>query len=247
MHDFAHDTIVPDRTSTLDKKSQVAGMFDDIARRYDFMNRFLSAGIDISWRRKALRKLAPASPRRLLDVATGTAEVAILAARMLRPEHILGIDISEGMLEVGREKVATAGLSPVIELRRGDSEAIEAPDESFDAATVAFGVRNFADLTRGLAEIRRVLRPGGRLVVLEFSRPSLPGMRSLYGWYMQRVAPGMGGLFTRNPAAYRYLNDSVQHFPEGRAFLDVLDGVGYRETTCERLSLGICTIYTATR
>jgi len=247
MTEFAHDTIVPDRTSALDKKSQVAGMFDDIARRYDFMNRFLSAGIDVAWRRKALRKLAPASPRQLLDVATGTAEVAILAAHMLRPERILGIDISEGMLEVGREKVSRAGLSPVIELRRGDSEGIEAPDATFDAATVAFGVRNFADLTRGLAEIRRVLRPGGRLVVLEFSKPRLPGVRSLYGWYMNRVAPGMGGLFTRNPAAYRYLNDSVRHFPEGPAFLEVLDRVGFRETSCERLSLGICSVYSATR
>jgi demethylmenaquinone methyltransferase/2-methoxy-6-polyprenyl-1,4-benzoquinol methylase len=183
----------------------------------------------------------------MLDVATGTAEVAMLAATMLEPQHILGIDISEGMLEIGKSKVDKAGLSEVIQLQKGDSEDIDAPDDSFDAVTVAFGVRNFADLTRGLSEIRRVLRPGGRLVVLEFSKPRLPGVRSLYGWYMERVAPGMGGLFTRNPAAYRYLNDSVRNFPEGSAFLDVLQTVGFRETSCKRLSLGICSVYSASK
>jgi demethylmenaquinone methyltransferase/2-methoxy-6-polyprenyl-1,4-benzoquinol methylase len=247
MAGFAHDSIVPDRRSERSKKEQVAGMFDDIAHRYDFMNRFLSAGIDAGWRRKALRTLTPSSPRRILDVATGTAEVAILAAAMLKPEHILGIDISEGMLEIGRSKVDKAGLSEVIQLQKGDSEDIDAPDDSFDAVTVAFGVRNFADLTRGLSEIRRVLRPGGRLVVLEFSKPRLPGVRSLYRWYMERVAPGMGGLFTRNPAAYRYLNDSVRNFPEGHAFLEVLRTVGFCETSCERLSLGICSVYSASK
>jgi demethylmenaquinone methyltransferase/2-methoxy-6-polyprenyl-1,4-benzoquinol methylase len=247
MAGFAHDSIVPDRASGRSKKEQVAGMFDDIAHRYDFMNRFLSAGIDVGWRRKALRTLVPSSPRRMLDVATGTAEVAILAARMLKPEHILGIDISEGMLEIGRSKVEKAGLPGIIRLQKGDSEDIEAPDDAFDAVTVAFGVRNFADLARGLSEIHRVLRPGGRLVVLEFSKPRLPGVRTLYGWYMGRVAPGMGGLFTRNPAAYRYLNDSVRNFPEGKAFLDVLHTVGFRETSCQRLSLGICSVYSASK
>lgn len=247
MAGFAHDSIVPDRASGRCKKDQVAGMFDDIAHRYDFMNRFLSAGIDAGWRRKALRTLAPYSPRTMLDVATGTAEVAILAASMLKPEQILGIDISEGMLEIGRSKVERAGLSGVIRLEKGDSEDIDAPDDSFDAVTVAFGVRNFADLTRGLSEIRRVLRPGGRLVVLEFSKPRLPGIRSLYGWYMARFAPGMGGIFTKNPAAYRYLNDSVRNFPEGAAFLEVLQTVGFRDTTCEPLSLGICSVYSASK
>jgi len=247
MAGFAHDSIVPDRTSERSKKEQVAGMFNDIAHRYDFMNRFLSAGIDAGWRRKALRTLAPYSPRTMLDVATGTAEVAMLAATMLKPQHILGIDISEGMLDIGRSKVGKAGLSEVIQLQKGDSEDIDVADDTFDAVTVAFGVRNFADLTRGLSEIRRVLRPGGRLVVLEFSKPRLPGVRSLYGWYMGRIAPGMGGLFTRNPAAYRYLNDSVRNFPEGSAFLDVLQTVGFLETSCERLSLGICSVYSASK
>jgi demethylmenaquinone methyltransferase/2-methoxy-6-polyprenyl-1,4-benzoquinol methylase len=247
MAGFAHDSIVPDRASGRSKKEQVAGMFDDIAHRYDFMNRFLSAGIDAGWRRKALGRLTSSSPRRMLDVATGTAEVAMLAARMLKPEEILGIDISEGMLRIGRDKVEKAGLSDLIRLQIGDSEDIDAPDDSFDAVTVAFGVRNFANLTRGLSEILRVLRPGGKLVVLEFSKPRLPGVRSLYRWYMGRIAPGMGGLFTKNPAAYRYLNDSVRNFPEGRAFLNVLDTVGYRETSCERLSLGICSVYSASK
>ncbi|MBM3441265.1 MAG: bifunctional demethylmenaquinone methyltransferase/2-methoxy-6-polyprenyl-1,4-benzoquinol methylase UbiE [Bacteroidetes bacterium] len=245
MTGFAHDHIVPDPNAGRDKKAQVAGMFDDIARRYDFMNRFLSAGIDIGWRKKALRKLSASAPRELLDVATGTAELAILAARMLKPQQILGIDISEGMLEVGRKKIAAAGLSPIIQLRTGDSERIEAEDTSFDAVTVSFGVRNFADLTRGLTEIHRVLRPDGTILILEFSKPTTWGLRHLYRWYMNVLAPFFGGLFTRNPAAYRYLHASVQHFPEGNAFLEVLQSAGFRQMTCEKLSFGICSIYSA--
>lgn len=247
MGAFQHDSVVPYRKAETGKKQQVAEMFDDIAHRYDFMNRFLSAGIDKGWRRKALKELLPLKPRTLLDVATGTADVALMAADTLKPERIVGIDISEGMLEHGRRKVGEAGLSSMIELRTGDSEAIGFPDGSFDAATVSFGVRNFADLVKGLSEIRRVLKPGGRLVVLEFSKPTAFGLRHLYNFYTGTLAPRLGGLFSRNRDAYRYLHDSVQAFPEGKAFLKVLADCGYRDLTCKRLSFGICSIYTGTR
>jgi demethylmenaquinone methyltransferase/2-methoxy-6-polyprenyl-1,4-benzoquinol methylase len=183
----------------------------------------------------------------MLDVATGTADVALMAADILKPDRIVGIDISEGMLELGRKKVREAGLEPTIELRNGDSESIGFEDASFDAATVAFGVRNFADLMKGLTEIRRVLRPGGRLVVLEFSKPNAFGLRRLYNFYTGTLAPGLGGLFSKNREAYRYLHDSVQAFPEGGDFLKVLSDCGYRDLTCKRLSFGICSIYAGSK
>jgi demethylmenaquinone methyltransferase/2-methoxy-6-polyprenyl-1,4-benzoquinol methylase len=247
MARFQHDSVVPYRKADAGKKELVAEMFDDIAHRYDFMNRFLSAGIDKGWRRKALRELAVDRPQTLLDVATGTAEVALMAAEILSPESIVGVDISEGMLELGRKKVREAGLESTIELRTGDSESLGFPDDSFDAATVSFGVRNFADLEEGLREIRRVLKPGGRLVVLEFSKPTAFGMRHLYGFYTGTLAPALGGLFSKNREAYRYLHDSVQVFPEGKAFMKVLSDCGYRELTCKRLSFGICSIYMGTK
>ncbi len=218
-------------------------MFDDIAPKYDFLNRFLSAGIDISWRRKALSQLKAIQPQQLLDVATGTGDVAIMAARMLHPAKIVGIDISEGMLELGRKKLLNLNLSQQIELQQGDSEAINFPDASFDAVTVAFGVRNFENLEQGLAEMLRVLRPGGKAVILEFSKPKIKGIQQLYNLYMGLVAPKMGGLFSKNKNAYQYLTDSVQHFPEGKHFTDVMNKIGYKETTCKKLSFGICSVY----
>lgn len=218
-------------------------MFDDIAPRYDFLNRFLSAGIDVSWRKKALNQLKPIKPASLLDVATGTGDVAIMAARILNPGKIIGIDISEGMLELGRKKLLKEGLTHQISLQQGDSEAIKFPDASFDAVTVAFGVRNFENLEKGLSEIYRVLKPGGKLVVLEFSKPKIKGIQQLYNLYMGLVAPGVGKIFSKNREAYQYLNDSVQQFPEGKAFTDIMDKTGFKETTCKRLSLGICSIY----
>jgi demethylmenaquinone methyltransferase/2-methoxy-6-polyprenyl-1,4-benzoquinol methylase len=244
MTGFAHDKVVPYEGSQKDKKEQVAEMFNDIAPRYDFMNRFLSAGIDIAWRRKALKTLLAIKPEEMLDVATGTADVSIMASRILTPKKIIGIDISEGMLSVGRQKIIRQGLSDIISLQTGDSEHIDFPDNRFDAVTVAFGVRNFADLAKGIGEIHRVLRPGGKLVVLEFSRPHMPGISGLYNLYMNHIAPRMGGIFSKNRAAYQYLNDSVQRFPEGKAFLEVLENAGFKQTVCKRLSLGICSIYT---
>jgi demethylmenaquinone methyltransferase / 2-methoxy-6-polyprenyl-1,4-benzoquinol methylase len=244
MSEFAHDKVVPYQGSVQGKKVQVAEMFDDIAPRYDFMNRFLSAGIDVSWRKKALSELKSIKPQIMLDVATGTADVAIMAAHMLKPAKIIGIDISTGMLDLGRKKLLKEGLDGLIELQTGDSEAINFPDASFDAVTVAFGVRNFAHLEKGLSEIYRVLKPGGKLVVLEFSKPKIIGIQQFYNLYMGIVAPGMGSIFSKNRDAYQYLHDSVQKFPEGKAFTDILNQTGFKENTCKRLSLGICSIYT---
>jgi demethylmenaquinone methyltransferase/2-methoxy-6-polyprenyl-1,4-benzoquinol methylase len=242
MAKFSHDTVVPYKDSQQTKKDQVAGMFDTIAYRYDFLNRLLSGGIDISWRKKMLARLADAHPQSLLDVATGTGDVAIMAARILNPQKITGIDISEGMLEIGRKKIAKLLLNNQIELIKGDSEAIKSADESFDAVTVAFGVRNFENLEKGLSEIHRVLKNGGKVVVLEFSRPTGP-FRWIYNFYMQYLAPGIGNLFSKNREAYKYLHSSVKAFPEGKTFLHILEQVGFHETSLKRLSLGICTIY----
>ncbi|MEP7164695.1 MAG: bifunctional demethylmenaquinone methyltransferase/2-methoxy-6-polyprenyl-1,4-benzoquinol methylase UbiE [Ferruginibacter sp.] len=243
MTDFAHDSVVPYKDSELSKKQQVAGMFDDIACRYDFLNRFLSGGIDIKWRKKAIGQLTELKPKRILDVATGTGDVAIMASRLLNPEKIIGIDISNGMLEIGRKKTAKLGLQSTIELLNGDSEAINFNDNSFDAVTVAFGVRNFQHLETSLNEIKRVLKPGGKLVVLEFSKPKMPFVRSMYNFYMKVVTPNMGKLFSKNRDAYQYLDESIKKFPEGNKFTDILDNLGYKKTYNKPLSLGICSIY----
>ena len=218
-------------------------MFDDISGKYDFLNRFLSAGIDIKWRRKALKQLIALQPKTLLDVATGTADVAIMASTVLNPDKIVGIDISNGMLDIGRKKIEKFGLGNKIELLNGDSETIKFDDNSFDAVTVAFGVRNFENLEKGLSEIKRVMKPGGKLVVLEFSRPKMFGVKSLYNLYMNVVAPGAGKLFSKNRNAYKYLNHSIKKFPEGKNFTFILDNLGYKNTFCKPLSLGICSIY----
>ena len=244
MGKYAHDTIVPDQESNLSKKEQVAVMFDQIAPKYDFFNRFLSAGIDLSWRKKALSIVKKDNPKVMLDVATGTADVAIMAAKMVSPEKIIGIDISAGMLDVGKKKIQQEGLENVIELQLGDSESIQFADNHFDAVTVSLGVRNFQSLEKGICEILRVLKPGARLVVLEFSRPSLPGVQQAYNMYMSLVAPQMVSIFSKNRKAYQYLNDSVQKFPEGKDFISVMNSSGFRETSYKRLSLGICSIYT---
>ncbi len=243
MTQFAHDTIVPSKGSDLSKKDQVADMFNNIAYRYDFLNRFLSAGVDIWWRKKAIRQLKKLKPKNILDVATGTADVAIMATTLLDPEKITGIDISDGMLEIGRAKIKKKGLEKTIELLNGDSETIKFADNSFDAVTVAFGVRNFEHLEKGLAEIKRVLKPGGKLVVLEFSQPKTAGVTQLYNVYMKFVAPNVGKIFSKNRNAYKYLDESIKKFPEGKNFTLILDNLGYTNTYCKPLSLGICSIY----
>jgi demethylmenaquinone methyltransferase/2-methoxy-6-polyprenyl-1,4-benzoquinol methylase len=243
MTQFAHDKVVPQQDSTLSKKEQVANMFDHIAYRYDFLNRFLSGGIDIIWRKKAIRQLKALDPKKILDVATGTADVAIMTAHILKPAKIIGIDISEGMLSFGRKKIEKLGLESIIELLNGDCETIKSEDNSFDAVTVAFGVRNFQNLEKGLQEILRVLKPGGKLVVLEFSQPKTFAVKQLYQIYMNVVAPGMGKLFSKNRNAYKYLDESIKKFPEGKNFTTILDNLGYNNTYCKPLSFGICSIY----
>jgi demethylmenaquinone methyltransferase/2-methoxy-6-polyprenyl-1,4-benzoquinol methylase len=247
MTNFAHDTIVPYKNSESSKKQQVADMFDDIAVKYDFLNRFLSAGIDIGWRKKAIRQLQDLHPKKILDVATGTADVAIMASGILKPEKIIGIDISDGMLEIGRQKIAKQELNGIIELLNGDSETINFGDATFDAVTVAFGVRNFQHLEKGLSEIKRVLKPGGKLVVLEFSQPKMPVVKSIYNLYMKVICPNVGKLFSKNRNAYKYLDASIKKFPEGKNFTQILDNLGYLNTYSKPLSLGICSIYCGTK
>lgn len=218
-------------------------MFNDIAFRYDFLNRFLSGGLDMRWRKKAIGQLVKNKPKTILDVATGTADVAIMASGILHPDKITGIDISDGMLELGRKKVQKLGLEKTIELLNGDSETINFKNDSFDAVTVAFGVRNFENLEQGLAEILRVLKPGGKLVVLEFSKPQSALVKPLYNFYMKVICPVAGKIFSKNRDAYQYLDESIRHFPEGKQFTNILDNLGYKNTYIKPQSLGICSIY----
>ncbi len=229
------------------KKAQVEQMFDKIAPRYDLLNRLLSLGIDVSWRKRMLGYLKANPPKEMLDVATGTADVAIMAAKILQPTRIVGIDIANQMLELGRQKIVAQGLGQIITLETGDSERIRFEDASFDAVTVAFGVRNYEHLEQGLSEMYRVLRPGGRLVILEFSKPHIFPFKQLYNGYFKYVLPTIGRLTSRDIRAYTYLFESVQAFPEGDQFLTILSKTGYQNPVCERLTLGICSIYTATK
>lgn len=244
MTEFSHDRIKPFAEEG-SKKAQVSEMFDRIAPRYDFMNRFLSAGIDVGWRKKAIRCFQDDAPRQLLDVATGTGDMALMAARILHPEKIVGIDISEKMLEIGRQKVEKEKTGTKIELLSGDGETINFPDHTFDGVMVAFGVRNFEHLQKGLQEILRVLKPGAQLVVLEFSKPRIPGVRNLYNLYMGLIAPRMAQWFNQNKKAYQYLNESARAFPDRQQFVDILNKTGYSATSWKALSLGICCIYSA--
>ncbi|TNE57650.1 MAG: bifunctional demethylmenaquinone methyltransferase/2-methoxy-6-polyprenyl-1,4-benzoquinol methylase UbiE [Bacteroidetes bacterium] len=237
--------VTPYENAGESKKAQVERMFDKIAHRYDLLNRVLSLGIDVWWRRRALGKLRSLKPQEMLDVATGTADVAIMAARMLKPRRVVGIDIANQMLDIGRQKIRKAGLEETVELKTGDSEQLQFPDQAFDAVTVAFGVRNFENLEKGLAEMLRILRPGGRAVILEFSRPRIFPFKQLYNSYFKYVLPVIGRLTSRDMRAYTYLFESVQAFPEGDNFLSILSKTGYQNPQCERLTLGICSIYTA--
>lgn len=232
------------KISNEDKKSSVSSMFDNIAFRYDFLNHFMSFGIDRSWRRKAIRIIGETHQRpRLLDVATGTGELAI-AAMKLDPEHITGIDISLKMLEIGQAKIKKMGLSGRIELIPGDSENISFGNDNFDVAMVAFGVRNFGDPLKGLTEMRRVIREGGLIMVLEFSKPSVFPFRQVYGFYFLRILPLIGRLFSKNRSAYRYLPSSVMQFPDNDLFLDLLRKAGFSGVRQKKLTFGVASIYT---
>ncbi|HEX8314860.1 MAG TPA: bifunctional demethylmenaquinone methyltransferase/2-methoxy-6-polyprenyl-1,4-benzoquinol methylase UbiE [Flavisolibacter sp.] len=244
MSKLPHDDIKP-FSGEGSKKEQVSEMFDTIAPRYDFMNRFLSAGIDISWRRKAVSLFKNDNPKYILDVATGTGDMAIMAAKMLPSVKVAGIDISEGMLEIGRKKIDKEGLQTKIALHGGDGETINFASHSFDGVMVAFGVRNFEHLEKGLREIFRVLKPGAQLVVLEFSKPRIPGVKNFYNLYMGIIAPQMARMFRQNKKAYQYLNESAKAFPDRQNFIEILNKTGYSNTYYKSLSLGICCIYSA--
>ena len=243
MPEYQHDTIVPFKDSTVSKKEQVAEMFNRIAFRYDFLNRFLSGGIDKGWRKKAISELKLLKPKTVLDVATGTADMPIMLMKLLSPDKVIGIDISQGMLERGRQKIEKTGMKSRISLQSGDGENIHFNDNAFFAATVAFGVRNFQNLEKGLSEIYRVLKPGGKLVILEFSKPSNDIFLPFYKIYLRIIAPRIGKMVSGSLDAYKYLNDSVNAFPEGKAFIEILARTGFRDTYFKKLSLGICTIY----
>lgn len=239
-------TVVPYKEESIGKKQQVARMFNNISGRYDFLNHFLSLGIDIRWRKKAIQFLKPFQPKTILDVATGTGDFAF-EAMALKPDKITGVDISEGMLAVGKKKVAAGGLTDTIELVYGDSENLPFPDNSYDAVIVAFGVRNFENLDKGLGEIHRVIKPGGHIVVLEFSKPSATPMKQLYQFYFRYILPVIGRLVSKDKAAYTYLPESVQAFPDGDRFLDHLKRAGFSQTNCMPLTLGISSLYTAAK
>jgi len=236
-------TVVPYKEDRSGKKEQVARMFDSISGNYDFLNHFLSLGIDIRWRRKAIKLLAPGKPELILDVATGTGDFAVEALK-LNPVKVIGIDISEGMLNVGRKKMKDRGYDSRIELISGDSENLPFEENKFDAVIVAFGVRNFENLEKGLAEMHRVLRPGGRMVVLEFSRPRMFPFKQLYNFYFNFILPKIGKLISKDPAAYTYLPESVQAFPDGEIFTGILSRIGFKDTLCKPLTFGISSLYT---
>ncbi|MDH3711989.1 MAG: bifunctional demethylmenaquinone methyltransferase/2-methoxy-6-polyprenyl-1,4-benzoquinol methylase UbiE [Cyclobacteriaceae bacterium] len=234
--------VVPYKDQTSPKKEQVAQMFDNISPRYDFLNHFLSLGIDVSWRKKAIKLLKPQAPKHILDIATGTGDFAIQALK-LDPEMVTGVDISEGMLQVGRKKIDQKGLQQKIELKYGDSENLEFEDNKFDAVIVSFGVRNFENLQKGLSEMYRVLRPGGNAVIVEFSKPQRFPFKQLYGFYFQWILPTLGRIISRDNAAYSYLPESVGKFPYGEAFIKELQEAGFKNNVCKPLTFGISSIY----
>lgn len=240
-------TVVPYKEDDAAKKTQVARMFDSISRRYDLLNHLLSANVDVIWRRKAMSELKALKPKLILDVATGTGDLAIQAIKSLDPDKVIGVDISAGMMEIGRKKIEAKGLAKKIELRRGDSENLPFEENKFDAVIVAFGVRNFENLEKGLAEMLRVLKPGGKVVVLEFSKPDKFPFREFYGLYFRFVVPIVGRLISKDKSAYDYLPESVHAFPRGKMFVDILDRLGYKNTACKPLTFGIASIYTGTK
>ncbi len=225
------------------KKESVRQMFNNIAHKYDFLNHFLSVGIDKGWRRKVARLVAKHKPAHVLDVATGTGDLAIALSKRSNAK-IVGVDIADAMLDIGRDKLQKRKLSKQISLVNGDSESLQFDNHYFDAAMVAFGVRNFEDLGKGLAEMCRVLKPGGLVVVLEFSRPRRFPVKQVYSFYFKHILPRLGRFFSKDKGAYTYLPESVDTFPDGAAFLDVLEDAGFNETTEIRLTFGIATIYT---
>jgi demethylmenaquinone methyltransferase/2-methoxy-6-polyprenyl-1,4-benzoquinol methylase len=238
------DFPLPDSQSA--KQDRMRALFDGIAHRYDFLNHFLSSGFDILWRKRLIELLRPFKPGLMLDVATGTADVAIEAARSLGTK-VIGVDISSRMLDRGRSKVLSLALQQQIDLRHGEAESLEFESNTFDAVTVAFGVRNFANIPKGLSEMYRVLKPKGVVAVLEFSRPATFPFRNIYGFYFRRILPFVGGLVSSHRASYEYLPESVRQFPDGSEFLEIVESVGFSKGEAHPLTFGIATIYVYTK
>ena len=228
-----------------EKTKQVEAMFDNIAPTYDQLNHRLSWNIDRGWRKKAIKALAPYKPQMMLDIATGTGDFAILAAQMLHPKKLIGADISEGMMAVGRQKVEQLGLADVISFEREDCLALSYADESFDAVTAAFGIRNFQNLEQGLSEMCRVLRKGGHLSIAELTTPVAFPMKQLFHVYSHTVLPLYGRLISHDKSAYSYLTATIEAFPQGALMVDILQKVGFSKASFRRLTFGICTLYFA--
>ncbi|HRG51939.1 MAG TPA: bifunctional demethylmenaquinone methyltransferase/2-methoxy-6-polyprenyl-1,4-benzoquinol methylase UbiE [Bacteroidia bacterium] len=237
-------TVTPYKDQTTSKKEQVANMFNAIAHRYDFLNQLLSLGIHKGWRKKSIQLLQSKQPKTILDIATGTADFAIEAMR-LNPEKVTGVDISSGMLELGRKKIEKLGLQTKIELKLADSENLPFEDNTFDAITVGFGVRNFENLEKGIRDMHRVLKPGGKMIILEFSKPRTFGVKQLYTIYFKYITPFIGKIFSKDNSAYRYLPESVKAFPDGEDFLAILRKAGQKETKAISLTFGIASIYSS--
>lgn len=235
-------TVVPYKDSELSKKKQVAKMFDNIAPRYDFLNHLLSLNIDHYWRWRMINRLKDLRPKKILDVATGTGDVAIAAMR-LKPEQIIGVDISAEMLEYGKVKMKKRKIDQIVTMQLGDAENLDFPDNSFDAITVAFGVRNFENLQKGLQELNRVLKPNGKLVVLEFSKPKAFPIKQFYNFYFKYILPFVGRMFSSDSSAYTYLPASVQAFPEGADFVKILSETKFKSPKKTPLTFGISTLY----
>jgi demethylmenaquinone methyltransferase / 2-methoxy-6-polyprenyl-1,4-benzoquinol methylase len=236
-------TVKPYQEMQSGKREQVELMFNNISPKYDLLNKVLSLGIDKIWRKKSLNLLKSNQPKVILDVATGTADLAIEAAGRLKPASIVGIDIAEEMLQIGREKIQAKQLDKIITLQKGDSEKINFPDNTFDAVVVSFGVRNFEHLEVGLGEIYRVLKPGGNIMVLEFSKPQKAPFKQVYQFYFKNILPVIGKLVSKDTAAYTYLPDSVNAFPDGKAFCSILEKLGFTIEHYKPLTFGVCTAY----
>lgn len=228
-----------------EKGVQVEQMFDNIAHSYDKLNHRLSWNIDKLWRNTALKRLKPYSPQRMLDIATGTGDFAIQATKTLNPKELVGVDISEGMMEVGRKKIAQLGMDGVVSFKRDDCMNLSFEDESFDAVTAAFGIRNFGDLEKGLAEMLRVLKTGGHLCIVELTTPVRFPMRQLFKIYSHTVLPIYGRLISKDKTAYNYLTATIEAFPQGETMVKILKKIGYSKATFRRMTFGICTMYIA--
>lgn len=241
------EQITPYKDKNATKKEQVADMFNNISKTYDFLNHFMSLGIDILWRKKAISELKKVKPQLMLDVATGTGDFAFEAIQILNPSKVIGVDISQGMLDVADEKIKKRGLADRFEVRLGDSEKLLFEDDTFDAVTVAFGVRNYENLEQGLSDMLRVLKPGGKIVILEFSKPQKFPVKQVYNFYFNSVTPAIGKLFSKNNDAYKYLPESVAAFPDGKSFLTLMHKVGFKDTKFQPLTFGISSIYTGVK